>query len=98
MVPSKVTLIRYDCVAYSAPDVYGAKALLDALKYQTTGRRDGLMLYYFGAIRDDNPDDLKEMYIKQKLVENPSQASTRIIVEQSTVPIDAPSISIVERP
>jgi len=32
----------------------GMKALRDALKFQTSGRRDGSPLYYFGAIVDDD--------------------------------------------
>ena len=32
----------------------GMKALRDALKFQTSGRRDGMPLYYFGAIVDDD--------------------------------------------
>ena len=73
MVPAKVTLIRYDSCALSTQNVDGAKALVDALKFQTTGRRDRRMLYYFGAIRDDNPDDLKTLRIEQKLISEPSK-------------------------
>jgi hypothetical protein len=31
------------------------KAVLDSLKRRTTGRHDGRLLYYFGAIEDDGP-------------------------------------------
>lgn len=82
MVPAKVTLIRYDSTTYGISNVMGTKSLLDALKVRTTGRYDGMMLYYFGAIRDDNPDGLKGFEIEQELVEHPSQACTRVIVEQ----------------
>ena len=83
IVPARVTLIRYDSTTYGGLNVYGAKALLDALKYQTTGRYDGMMLYYFGAIRDDNPQDLNDLRIEQALVDHPSKAYSRIIVEQA---------------
>ena len=83
MVPAKVTLIRYDSTDYGVINVNGAKALLDALKHQTTGRHDSMMLHYFGAIRDDNCIDLKGVCIKQILVDHPSKAYTRLIVEQA---------------
>lgn len=81
MIPAKVTLIRYDSTTYGAMNVNGAKALLDALKYRTSGRRDGMMLYYFGAIFDDDGRYLKQSHIRQELVDHPSRAHSRIIVE-----------------
>ena len=65
MVPARVTLFRYDSTTYGGLNIYGAKALLDALKYQTTGRYDRMMLYYFGAIRDDTPEDLKDFVLSK---------------------------------
>ena len=81
MIPAKITLIRYDSTLYPHQDLGGSKPLVDAFKYQTTGRRDGRMLYYFGAIRDDNGDDLRTTIIHQELVDHPSKAHTQIIVE-----------------
>ena len=80
--PSKVTLVRYDT---SVCDLHafsgGAKALIDALIVKTAGRRDGRILHYFGAIQDDNWMELTHMDMYQKLIDEPSQARTRIIVE-----------------
>ena len=50
-----VTITRCDTsVIRDDHFIAGTKALLDALKVQTSGRRDGQRLYYFGAIRDDS--------------------------------------------
>jgi hypothetical protein len=57
------------------------KSLLDALKASTTGRRDRRLLYYFGAIRDDNNTDLVEFQLTQEHVNSPAKAGTRVIVE-----------------
>ncbi len=93
MVPAKVTLIRFDSCVLSTLNVNGAKALIDALKLQTTGRRDRRMLYYFGAIRDDNPDDLKTLKIEQRLISEPSKAYTQIVVELASK-YDRPGMTI----
>ena len=78
MEPASVHITRYDCWLIR-PDhlCAGIKALLDALKVRTTGRRDGLSLYYFGAIRDDGPGFVDVAY-SQKPVADPSQARLEI--------------------
>lgn len=75
-----VTIITYD--AFIAP-VFAPlpKALNDALKVSTTGRRDGRKLYYFGAIKDDAPEFLAELNVYQSEVANPSDAHCRVIVQ-----------------
>ena len=98
MVPAKVTFIRYDSEIHGTQNVYGAKALLDALKFRTSGRRDSRMLYYFGAIRDDNQSDLRELYVKQHRVTSPSDAHTRIIVEQAKDEKGTSTRMVIERP
>jgi len=40
------------------------------------------LLYYFGAIRDDNNHDLLDGETTQELVDSPAKAGTRVIVEQ----------------
>lgn len=49
--------------------VIGAKALRDALKYKTTGRTDGLSLYYWGAIWDDDMKNADFTYIQETVTE-----------------------------
>ena len=78
--PARVTLIRHDSETYST-DSLCPKSLLDALKQSSNGRRDRLILHYFGAIRDDNNTDLVVLSIAQAVVKHPSMAGTRVIVE-----------------
>lgn len=59
--------------------VIGIKALLDALKEKTSGRRDGRFLYYFGAIVDDAPKYVNISW-GQELVDHPKDARIRIQV------------------
>jgi hypothetical protein len=59
--------------------VIGAKALLDALKVCTTGRRDRRLLHYFGAIADDSLGHVS-IHWEQHLVDHPKDARTRIEV------------------
>jgi len=80
-LPARVRVIRVDSVTYSPFKLCG-KSLLDALKASTTGRRDRRLLYYFGAIRDDNNDDLLDGEVTQEFVDSPAKAGTRVIVEQ----------------
>lgn len=78
---AKVSFVRYDRMPNR--DIYGvcgAKALLDALKVQTTGRRDGRTIYYFGAITDDSPDFLVPGTFDEELIAEPALARTRVIV------------------
>jgi len=58
----------------------GLKALVDAFKERTSGRRDGVWLYYFSAIVDDGPDFIK-IQLQQKCVDHPSKAHMRIQIE-----------------
>jgi hypothetical protein len=82
MSPVEVIIIRYDAVEIGYGEgIGGAKALLDSLKEQTFGRADGHPLYYFGAIVDDNPDELLSYKFQEQLVEDPSQAKCRVIVK-----------------
>lgn len=80
MIPARVTIIRYDSEELPESHVC-RKALLDALKVQTSGRRDGRILHYFGAIFDDAQKYLLESRIEQRLVTRPSEAKTRVVVE-----------------
>src|ERR1700730_4236168 len=53
----------------------GHKGLLDALKRATTGRRDRLLLHYFGAIEDDSPKFLVGGGdVHEHLIANPMDA------------------------
>jgi hypothetical protein len=56
---------------------------LDALKVKTAGRFDGRILYYFGAILDDNNKCLGDFRLEQEVVDDPSKGYSRIIVEQA---------------
>jgi hypothetical protein len=76
-----LTLIRYDSVELPDHARIGAKALVDALKVCTTGRGDGRLLHYFGAILDDGPNDLVSSDFFQERVSYPSMGHTLIIVE-----------------
>jgi hypothetical protein len=79
-IPAYVHIVRFDSTEY-APHNLCVKSLLDALKASTTGRRDRRLLYYFGAIRDDNNTDLVEFQLTQEHVNSPAKAGTRVIVE-----------------
>lgn len=80
--PASVRMTRYDTIRHPYHVMGGAKALLDALKESTTGRSDGRLLYYFGAIADDNPDDMPQYEVNQRLVDVPADAHTEITVEK----------------
>lgn len=82
--PTEVTIVRYGSHLVPAVNLQ-PKALIDALKVQSGGRRDGMTLYYFGAVVEDDPASLRSV-VHQKLVEKPSMASCRVIV--STIPRD----------
>ena len=78
--PARVVITRYDPVRLRDDHlVMGMKAIIDALKFQTTGRGDGQLLYYFGAIWDDDNDSIKGKYL-QELVPDRSASGTRIQV------------------
>ena len=78
--PAIVTIVTYD--AFIAP-VFAPlpKALEDALKASTTGRRDGRQLHYFGAIEDDAPEFVAELNLYQSEIDDPSDAHCRVIVQ-----------------
>lgn len=77
--PAQVTFIRYDSDKVSLGNLWGIKALLDALKFRTTGRGGGRLLYYFGAIWDDSPKWVK-VDVLQRKVNHPAKARCRVIV------------------
>lgn len=79
-VPANLIIVRYDYIKLPDYSVAGAKGLIDALKVQTTGRSDGRLLYYFGAILDDASKYI-ELEFQQELVTRPSEAKTRVIVQ-----------------
>lgn len=94
MCPARVTIVRYDC--WSIRDDHlkaGTKAVVDALKAGTTGRPDGRLLYYFGAIVDDAPEFMHATYL-QRATANPSEARLEIRVE----PANTASQPIVGKP
>ena len=69
MIPAKVTITRYDAYELDESDIIGGiKAVLDALKVRTSGRYDGRWLYYFGAIKDNNPTCLSALSYSQKRI------------------------------
>lgn len=83
MRPAKVVFTRFDAEPLRSDHyVIGTKALADALKYRTTGRRDGRFLYYFGAIWDDDQTSAEFEYL-QVPVESPRKACIRIEVVSS---------------
>lgn len=59
----------------------GTKGLLDALKVKTTGRRDGKLLYYFGAIEEDAPGRV-DVVFRQEFTGHPKDSGVRIQVNQ----------------
>jgi hypothetical protein len=80
MRPANVVITRYDVNKYGSHNL-SAKALVDALKQKTHGRRDKVVLHYFGAIYDDNTNDMPQYSLKEELVTHPHQACTRIQVD-----------------
>ena len=55
------------------------KALLDALKVGTEGRRDGRRLFYFGAIFDDDMRSISVSW-QQELMSTAEKTGMRITV------------------
>ncbi|HEV8436513.1 MAG TPA: hypothetical protein VGT40_00295 [Methylomirabilota bacterium] len=83
MFPARVVLVRYDYFLIRSDHVaIGMKGVLDALKVRTTGRRDGRLLYYFGAIVDDGPGFV-DVRCEQMLVEHPRDACLTVRVSPS---------------
>ncbi len=82
--PARVIFVRYACFRIRSDHLVGGiKGLLDALKVRTTGRRDGIYLYYFGAIVDDD-DASVDVSWEQELVAHPKDARVRIQVLPKT--------------
>lgn len=79
--PARVTFVIYDTYVRGTHTIN--KAVLDALKVNTTGRRDGRTIHYFGAIVDDNWDCLRETDTLEEYVDDPREIGCRIIVEES---------------
>jgi hypothetical protein len=77
--PAKVIITRYDVVSYGEWNLC-TKQLVDALKESTTGRKDNVKLYYFGAIFDDNTNDMPEYNVLEELILHPGQSCTRVQV------------------
>ena len=78
---SRVRIGRYDISAYPYHTMVGAKGLLDALKFRTTGRTDGRLLYYFGAIEDDSPRHVIHYDFLQERVSHPAEARCTVEVQ-----------------
>ena len=73
--PVNVHFHRFDVQSFRDDiAVSGIKALLDALKVRTSGRRDGVFLHYFGAIHDDGPGFINQFSMEQSVVGHPSEA------------------------
>jgi hypothetical protein len=80
MRPARILLVRYDSFTIRSDHAaIGMKGLVDALKVRTTGRRDRMYLYYFGAIVDDGPGFI-DVTCEQVLVEHPKDARVRVRV------------------
>ena len=81
--PAKVKFVRYDYFVIRPDHLsIGTKALLDALKVRTSGRRDGIYLHYFGAIIDDGPNFV-DVRSSQEIVDHPRDAGVRVVVEMA---------------
>ena len=80
IMPAHVAFVRYDSSLLPdwnlAPSI---KALLDAFKVSTTGRRDGRLLYYFGAIVDDASDFIT-LSLDQESVAHPRDSKITVRV------------------
>ena len=85
MRPARVTVIKFDSYDHGPGNRAGYKALQDALKVCTYGRRDKRRLFYFGAIYDDNPDDLLgyDPNFVWKRTKHPRNAKIEVRVEEA---------------
>ncbi len=80
IVPARVEFVRYDYYTIRTDHaISGSKALTDALKVRTSGRRDRKYLHYFGAIIDDGPGFI-DLTLSQVLVDHPKDARVRVTV------------------
>jgi hypothetical protein len=80
ITPARLKIVMYDTYKFGGSDHCGQKGLVDALKFSTTGRRDGKLLFYFGAIWDDNPTDLAHADMQFRQISDPSKARINIRV------------------
>jgi hypothetical protein len=89
--PAVVEITRFDSWELSQVDlVSSVKALLDALKCHTFGRADGRLLYYFGAIADDDAKSI-ELVMNQQVVASASKAHTLVVVKPAPAGSSKPS-------
>ena len=88
----KVTIVRYDTNYFDHfAVVAGAKAVMDAVIVKAAGLRDGHILHYFGAIQDDNINELSCAAYYQVIVDSHTEAKTRIVVEEDPDHVTASS-------
>ena len=84
MNPATIILTRYDAWNIRQDHLSpGIKALIDAFKVKTTGRKDKRYLFYFGAILDDGPN-FAEVKVNQAIVEHPRLACIRVQIQNRT--------------
>lgn len=89
MHPARVTFVRHDCWSIRSDHLSsGTKAVLDALKVKTSGRPDGRLLHYFGAIVDDGPGFV-ELTWSQEAVSHPRDARLEVKVERANQQMQA---------
>lgn len=74
----RLKIVVYDSYVRGAAMI--VKAVIDALKTQTNGRRDGRVIYYFGAIDEDSWEDIDGWDVVEEYVSNPDQVGCRLIV------------------
>jgi len=80
IISAEIKIIRYDIESPKVYDLGGAKGLIDALKQNTYGRTDGRLIYYFGAIINDDAESITIAPLEYEEVGHPNDAKTRIIV------------------
>ncbi len=83
--PAVVTVTKFDSYDHGAVNRSGCKALQDALKMMANGRRDRRPLFYFGAIFDDNCEDLRgfDPNFRWQRIRHPKDAHLEIEVEEA---------------
>lgn len=75
----RLKIVVYDSYVRGADMI--VKPVIDALKIQSNGRRDGRVIYYFGAIDEDNWEDIDGWDVVEEYVSKPDQVGCRLIVE-----------------
>jgi len=90
MNPARILFRRFDVKTYREDIVIsGVKALVDALKVRTSGRRDGYYIQYFGAIVDDSQEYLSSLTLEQHVVDSPAEGAVELLVDQAAPPNSA---------